>query len=923
MAKIIKGGRIIQKKTEILNQQPTIPNNNDHTSGWLNTDIYTGELFLNINENSKGMWFRGNSGITRIATLDDNDKLPIEFLTNNSTTIEHSYSVTTSVIDTIDNNTQYVIISGVSSGGIISNVVKLDNLESIDVNIIYISINLYVIGGTSYTIDIKDSNDNTIKSIYTETTSTEFITLMWDKNKWNIQDSGGGGLGNVIKVGTVSNNRIGIWNNSEYDLRGDDSLTYTTNTGILGIGSGITFSTGGTKSIKVLDSNSDGAVGGNLVLEGGGGGDDDSLGGVGGDGGEVSVLGGVGGGGNTTGGAGGTISISGGLGAGAGMNGGAGGNTTIKGGNGGSANGGGVGGNVYIYSGLGGLGEGTNGISGDIYFGTESGIGVLPNISTPYVVYYDSTTGKLSYDSGGSGSDVTKLGITSNNQVTVWSSDGIITGTNNFTYTTNTGILGIGSGITFSTGGTKSIKVLDSNSDGAVGGNLNISSGRGGDSNISAGNGGNLTIMSGDGGYSETSSGFGGLLKLKGGYGGEGDWECESHAGGNIVLEGGDGLYGGRGGPGGKVSITGGFGGEGEDDGGYGGSVFINGGLGGVGSTTGGGNGSIYIGTGNTNSIYIGNATTIPTIVGTEQILYVDANYKLRRGANINNGITFSSGGTRTITISNGLTTNPLNIVGQTNSIETSTVGGTVNVVGGAGAGSSGSASGGNGGSLNLKGGEGGSSSTGLDGFGGDVYVTGGNAGGSATGNRGGNVYVSSGNNGINSSSVFIYGGISPIGSVYLGFSGTTVSNQGVGTNIFANLSSASETTYVAYNTTTKRLTYGTPASDQKFKKDLNQITNTLNKINQITGYTFRYNDDAYKVGYFNTGITNVGLIAQEVELVFPDVVRTYNIPDSNTNETYKMVEYDKMVAILIESIKELKTIVDTQQIEIDLLKNK
>jgi hypothetical protein len=53
----------------------------------------------------------------------------------------------------------------------------------------------------------------------------------------------------------------------------------------------------------------------------------------------------------------------------------------------------------------------------------------------------------------------------------------------------------------------------------------------------------------------------------------------------------------------------------------------------------------------------------------------------------------------------------------------------------------------------------------------------------------------------------------------------------------------------------------------------------------------------------------DVGIIAQEIEDVIPNVVVT-------RENGYKGVQYEKLVALLIEAIKELKT-------EIDELKNK
>lgn len=48
MVKIVKGARVIQKRSDISGQLPTIPSNDDHTTGWLDTDIYKGELFINM-----------------------------------------------------------------------------------------------------------------------------------------------------------------------------------------------------------------------------------------------------------------------------------------------------------------------------------------------------------------------------------------------------------------------------------------------------------------------------------------------------------------------------------------------------------------------------------------------------------------------------------------------------------------------------------------------------------------------------------------------------------------------------------------------------------------------------------------------------------------------------------------------------------
>jgi len=92
-------------------------------------------------------------------------------------------------------------------------------------------------------------------------------------------------------------------------------------------------------------------------------------------------------------------------------------------------------------------------------------------------------------------------------------------------------------------------------------------------------------------------------------------------------------------------------------------------------------------------------------------------------------------------------------------------------------------------------------------------------------------------------------------------------------------------------------------ASDIRYKKDIIEIDDSLSKILQINGVEFKWRDEDYM-----DGKQNIGLIAQDVEKVFPEVVIT-------NEDGYKSVEYDKLVAPLIEAIKE-------QQKEIEELKN-
>ncbi len=97
-----------------------------------------------------------------------------------------------------------------------------------------------------------------------------------------------------------------------------------------------------------------------------------------------------------------------------------------------------------------------------------------------------------------------------------------------------------------------------------------------------------------------------------------------------------------------------------------------------------------------------------------------------------------------------------------------------------------------------------------------------------------------------------------------------------------------------------------TYTSDSRFKKDITTLANPLQKLMQLRGVTYHMRTDAFPAMQFDSG-NQVGLIAQEVEKIIPEVVST-------NSEGYKSVDYAKLVPLLIEAIKE-------QQKEIDQLK--
>lgn len=83
-------------------------------------------------------------------------------------------------------------------------------------------------------------------------------------------------------------------------------------------------------------------------------------------------------------------------------------------------------------------------------------------------------------------------------------------------------------------------------------------------------------------------------------------------------------------------------------------------------------------------------------------------------------------------------------------------------------------------------------------------------------------------------------------------------------------------------------------SSDVKFKDNLKPIDNALEKTLSLTGYEFDWNDKQQThEGH------DVGVVAQEVEKVIPEIVNT-------DEEDNKSVRYEKLVPLLIQSIKEL-----------------
>lgn len=92
-------------------------------------------------------------------------------------------------------------------------------------------------------------------------------------------------------------------------------------------------------------------------------------------------------------------------------------------------------------------------------------------------------------------------------------------------------------------------------------------------------------------------------------------------------------------------------------------------------------------------------------------------------------------------------------------------------------------------------------------------------------------------------------------------------------------------------------------SSDENLKNNIELISQPIDKIKQIKGVSFDWNEKSENTGH------DIGVIAQDIEKVLPELVAT-------RDNGYKAVRYEKIVALLIEAIKD-------QQSQIDELKSK
>jgi hypothetical protein len=90
-------------------------------------------------------------------------------------------------------------------------------------------------------------------------------------------------------------------------------------------------------------------------------------------------------------------------------------------------------------------------------------------------------------------------------------------------------------------------------------------------------------------------------------------------------------------------------------------------------------------------------------------------------------------------------------------------------------------------------------------------------------------------------------------------------------------------------------------ASDERLKTNIEPIENAVDKVLKLRGFTYNFNEIGEELGFDRTK-KHVGVSAQEVQAVLPEAVCA-----APASDKYLTVQYEKLVPLLIEAIKDLK----------------
>jgi hypothetical protein len=133
----------------------------------------------------------------------------------------------------------------------------------------------------------------------------------------------------------------------------------------------------------------------------------------------------------------------------------------------------------------------------------------------------------------------------------------------------------------------------------------------------------------------------------------------------------------------------------------------------------------------------------------------------------------------------------------------------------------------------------------------------------------------------------------------------TVYGNMGIGTS--------PSTTYRLYVSGAAYASIVWQSSDLSLKENVEPIESPLQKLRNVHGVSFTWKQEGNEHRGFPGGKHN-GIVAQDVEKVFPEVVQ--DGPDGE-----KAVAYSELIPILIEAMKEQQSLIEVQQKDIQELK--
>ena len=132
----------------------------------------------------------------------------------------------------------------------------------------------------------------------------------------------------------------------------------------------------------------------------------------------------------------------------------------------------------------------------------------------------------------------------------------------------------------------------------------------------------------------------------------------------------------------------------------------------------------------------------------------------------------------------------------------------------------------------------------------------------------------------------------------------TSTGNVGIGTTTPAYTLQVNGTAWVTSGSWS--------GSDQRWKKNIQPIANSLDKVLQLSGVSYNWRTDEFPANNFDSK-THLGFIAQDVEKIVPDLVTT-------GADGFKGIDYSGFSSLLVNAVKEQQTQVTSLAANLDTL---